>query len=728
MVIATGQSKATSASKAETPLIEAPQTISVISREEMDVRAVASLGDAVAYTAGVRAEAAGIDSRTDEISVRGFAAGGFSSNNNFIDGLRLPSGGQFTRTQFDPFALQQVEVLKGPSGVLYGQTAPGGIINMVSKRPTTEGQGELLLQAAGFTDLGRWQFQAAGDVSGMLNSSGTISARLVGLVRDGQTQIKETSNQRYYVSPSITFAPTENVSWTLLGQYQRDEGGSTYQFLPMTGTLVPVNGKRLALDEYIGEPDWNRFDRDQILIGSFFNAKLDERFTFRSNVRYTRLKTFYRVSVLSGDTVNAAQCAQYAAINPRLYGGCIPGRTVGRRAIQADGESDGIAIDNQLQAEFSTGAIRHTLLAGADYFYTDWTHYRDGVTLPDVPRNLSGGTPNPLFGQVEPLLDMFNPVPRGSAHYPGLLTTAQGWSNTKSDQLGLYAQDQIAVGNLRVSLGGRQDWAYDKVTNLVNGTVQRTRSKAFTGRVGAVYLFENGLAPYASYAESFLPQAGDPTTNITGEPFVPTTGQQYEAGVRFEPRGSDAYFTLGAYQIKQQNILTPDPAGTLCGNSVCNVQTGEIRVRGIEFEARAQTRIGLTLIGSVTRNWSRITKSSTTDLGNEVSQVPNWLASAFVDYRLPEGALEGLGIGGGVRYTGKMFGNTTNTIVVPDYTLFDVFLRYDFGRAAGESEGLSLSLNARNLTNKTYVALCSGPASCYYGSGRTVTARIQYRW
>jgi len=727
LVIATGQSKATSASKAETPLIESPQTISIISREEMDVRAVASLGDAVAYTAGVRAEAAGIDSRTDEISVRGFAAGGFSSNNNFIDGLRLPSGGQFTRTQFDPFALQQVEVLKGPSGVLYGQTAPGGIINMVSKRPTSDFHGELMLQAAGFTDLGRWQFQAAGDVSGALNSAGTISARLVGLARDGKTQIKETSNQRYYISPSITFAPTEDISWTLLGQYQRDQGGSTYQFLPMTGTLLPSNGRRLALDEYIGEPDWNQFDRDQILIGSFLNARLNDRVTFRSNVRYTRIKTLYRVSVLSGDTVSAAQCATYAEISARLYGGCIPGQTIGRRAIQADGKSDGIAIDNQLQGEFSTGPLHHTVLGGVDYFYTDWTHYRDGVTLPDIPRQLPDGRPNPLFGQVEPLIDMYNPVRRGSANYASLLTTPQGWSNTKSDQLGLYIQDQIAVGKLRVSLGGRKDWAYDKVLNLVNNGVQRTKADAFTGRVGAVYLFDNGFAPYVSYAESFVPQAGDPTTNVTGEPFVPTTGQQYEAGLRFEPRGSSAYFTLGGYEIKQQNILTPDPLGKLCGNSVCNVQTGEVRIRGIELEAKAQTRIGLTLIGSVTRNWSEITKSNTADLGKDMSQVPNWLASAFVDYRLPEGTIDGLGIGGGVRYTGKMFGNTANTIVVPDYTLFDLFLRYDFGRAAGE-DGLSFSLNARNLTNKTYVALCTGSASCYYGSGRAVTARIQYRW
>jgi len=723
VVIATGQSKATSASKAETPLIESPQTISIISREEMDLRAVATVSEALAYTAGVRGESSGIDNRTDEITVRGFAAGGFSSNNNFVDGLRLPSGGQFSRTQFDPFGLQQVEVLKGPSGVLYGQSAPGGIINMVSKRPTQEFHGEVMLQATGYTDLGRRQYQAAGDVSGALNSSGSLSARLVGLARAGQTQIEETSNERYYVSPSVTFAPNGGFSWTLLGQYQRDQGGSTYQFLPATGTLFATNGKHIPLERNIGEPDFNRFDRDQILIGSFLRANLSDAVTYRNNVRFTHLKSFYQVTVLSGDTLNAATpgaltCAAREAAFPIAFAGCVPGQTVGRRGTQARGVSDGIAIDNQLEFKFDIGGMKHTLLTGIDYFHTDWTHRRDIARLAGTPTN-----------EVLPLIDIFDPAYRGTANYT---FAPQVYEATKSQQVGIYVQDQIELGNLRLSLAGRQDWANDRVTNFTNPlttTLQRTRSQAFTGRAGAVYLFENGLAPYISYAESFLPQGGNASSNVNGAPFVPTTGAQWEGGVRFEPKGGKAYLTLGAYEIKQQNVLTPRENGTCPNVTGCQEQTGEIRVRGIEFEARAQTGIGLTLIGSLTRNWSKITKTNNpAQLGNDVAQVPNWLASGFVDYHLPDSVLPGLGLGGGVRYTGEMFGENANAIRIPDYTLFDIFIRYDFGRAAGEGNGLSMSINARNLTNKRYVALCTGYASCYYGSGRTVTARIQYRW
>ncbi|MFT4025803.1 MAG: TonB-dependent siderophore receptor [Novosphingobium sp.] len=718
IVIATGQSKATSASKAETPLVESPQTISVISREEMDVRAVATVADAVAYTAGVQAESFGIDSRTDEITVRGFGAGGFSSNNNFVDGLRLPAAGQFTRTQFDPFGLQQVEVLKGPSSVLYGQTAPGGIINMVSKRPTTDFRGEVMLQAAGFNDLGRWQYTAAGDVSGAINESGTISARLVGLARDGQTQIQKTSNSRYYVSPSITFAPTDRVSWTVLGQYQRDEGGSTYQFLPATGTLYESNGRRIALDEYIGEPDFNTFNRDQLLIGSFFRAEINENVTFRSNVRYTHLKTEYQVTVLSGDTLTAAGCATMLASYPTAFAGCIPGQTIGRRGTQAKGESDGIALDNQLQFKFATGGIRHNVIAGIDYFHTDWSHYRDLAVTTGVPT-----------GQVLPLIDIYNPVYRGASY----TFTPQLYYETINDQLGLYAQDQIEIGRLRLSIGGRQDWAYDRTKNVVSGRIYRTRDDDFTWRAGAVYLFDNGLAPYFSYSQSFQPSIGDPATQLYGEPFRPTTGEQYEGGLRFEAPNNRAYVTLGAYQIKQRNVLStaqlPYPSDSVCVASTCYIQTGEIRMRGIELEAKAQTRFGVTLIGSASRIWSKITESEVAgETGNRVPQVPKLMASAFVDYRFPEGFLNGLGLGGGVRYTGESVGNNLNTLVIPAYTLFDLFLRYDFGRASGQKDGLSLSLNARNLANKTYVATCSSVASCFYGSGRTVTARIQYRW
>ncbi|WP_025842001.1 TonB-dependent receptor plug domain-containing protein [Asaia platycodi] len=163
--------------------------------------------------------------------MRGFGAGGFSSNNNFVDGLRLPSGGQWTRTSFDPFALQQIEVLKGPSGALYGQTAPGGIVNLTTKRPTEKSHGEFFLQTIGYTQLGNWQGQASGDVSGKLNKSGTVSGRIVAVARYGGTQVNDVNSGRYYVSPSLTWLMRRGRAgrcWRSISATQGDRLSSFY--------------------------------------------------------------------------------------------------------------------------------------------------------------------------------------------------------------------------------------------------------------------------------------------------------------------------------------------------------------------------------------------------------------------------------------------------------------------------------------------------------------------
>ncbi|GIK48263.1 MAG: TonB-dependent siderophore receptor [Hyphomonadaceae bacterium] len=702
VVTATGRTEALSSTKTDTPLIETPQSISVITREEMDVRAVHTVSDALAYSAGVQAESAGIDSRVDEVTVRGFGAGGFSSNNNFLDGLRLPSGGQWTRLAFDPFGLQQIDVLKGPSSVLYGQSAPGGIVNTVTKRPSLRTANEIMWQSAGYTELERWQHQVAADVGGSLSADDGVLYRLVGLYRDGDTQIDETSNSRLFFSPSLSWDIGPDTSVTFLAQYQQDRGGSTYQFLPMTGTLLPSNGRRIAVDSYLGEPDWNVFDRDQHLGAVFFTHNFSDALTLRSNLRYTHADSLYRVTVLAGDTVTS--CGAIA--------GCIPGQTINRRAVQGVGETDGWAIDNQLEYEFTTGAIEHTLLGGVDYFYTEWSHNRDLVTP----------------SQVLPLLDIFNPAPRGSSSYAANLNpqAANLYIDTESSQTGVYIQDQLAIGNWRIAIGARHDWAEDDTYYpLIGGPATHVEADDTTWRAGAVYLFDNGFAPYFSYSESFLPASG---TYFDGRPFEPTTGQQYEAGIRYQPPGSNAFITLGVYEITQQNLTTPDPVN-MCGANPCSVQTGEAQIRGVELEGRATLPFGLAVIATATEMDTEITRTNTAaELGNQLAQAPEHMASLFLDYRFDAGPLNGLGVGGGVRYTGESYGNVTNTIAIPDYTVFDLFARYDLGALNAAWSGAIVSVNARNAADETYVATCYSVAACYYGSGRTLNVRLQYRW
>ncbi|MGF7156259.1 TonB-dependent siderophore receptor [Novosphingobium gossypii] len=702
VVTATGQSSATSTTKTNTPIIESPQSISVVSREEMDMRASPTISDALAYTAGVQASPSGLDSRVDEVTVRGFAAGGFSSNNNFVDGIRLPAGGQWTRTSFDSFAIQQVEVLKGPSGTLYGQSAPGGMVNIVTKRPTQQFQAEFMLQGIGMTDLGKWNTQAAADISGPVTP--TLSARLVGLARYGETQVDDVKIGRYYVSPSLTWRPTDRTTWTLLGQYQRDEGGATFQYLPATGALRKSNGHYIKLGDNLGEPDWNTYDRNQYLAASFFEHRFNDALTVRNNTRYTHLDSLYRVVVLTGDTLTTC---------PSTISGCIAGQTIQRRAVQGNGKSDGVSTDTQIEARFATGPVGHTVLGGFDYFHTKWEHYRYVTT-------------------TLPLLDIYNPRSRGASTIAASLAP-QSFVETVSTQAGLYLQDQIKLDRLRVTVSGRQDWYKDDQYNPRAKTGFISKSDAFTWRAGVVYLFDNGLAPYFSYAESFQPQVSDPATNLTGTVFKPTTGQQFEGGLRYQ-HGDSIYLTLGAYQITQQNVTTSASTeelaavpGHACDDANCLVQTGEVRIRGIEFEAKATLPTGTAIVGSVTRSDSEITATNTvTQLGKNLAAVPDWMASVLISQKLENG----LSFGGGARYTGRSFGDNTNAanLAIPDYTLFDLFARFDLGRLDPALEGASISLNGRNIANKRYVATCIALSACYYGEGRTLTARLQVRW
>ncbi|MBF0889602.1 MULTISPECIES: TonB-dependent siderophore receptor [Gluconobacter] len=701
-VTATGLSQAGASTKTRTPIIESPQTISIVSRDEIELRSSPTIADALAYTAGVQAEPQGIDNRVDEVSVRGFGAGGFSSNNNFVDGLRLPAGGQWTRTSFDPFALQQIDVLKGPSGALYGQTAPGGVVNLVTKRPTEKSEGEFFLQSSGYTDLENWQGQASGDVSGKLTHSGSLTGRMVALAKYGGTQVNDVTAGRYYVSPSLTWKFAPHSTWTLLAQYQRDVGGSTFQFLPATGTLYASKGRYIANDANIGEPDWNTFDRNQALFGSFLEHRFNRFLTVRNNVRYTYLDTLYRSTVLSGDTL--AKCASTVA-------GCVAGETVNRRAVEGRGRSQGVAMDTQVEGHVRTGPVRHLFLAGTDYFFTDWNHDRDLVSAT----------------LVKPLLNIFDPVSRGSAGYENNLSP-QVYTSTVSRQNGIYFQDQLKFERLRVTIGGRQDWANDNTYNILTRKRYITPSQAFTWRAGGVYLFDNGLAPYFSYAQSFQPTVSDPSTAKNGLPFKPTTGDQYEAGIRYQ-YGKSIYVTFGGYQITQKNMTTPDPDGETCGTATCLIQTGKGRVRGLELEGRATLPWDMAVIFTGTRSDARIRQSNTPgQVGNYLPQAPKWMASLFIDQRIRYGALRGLGVGGGVRYTGTSYGDTANKLAIPDYTLFDTFLRYDVGDAHPAYKGLMLSLNMRNVANKRFVATCTAVAACYYGQGRNLTARLEYRW
>ncbi len=678
-----------SATKTDTPLIETPQSVSVVTREQIAEQGAQTLNQVLRYTPGVATETRGATAtRLDQFSVRGFSA------STYLDGLRV-FGGRDALPQVDAYRLERVDVLKGPASVMYGQGGPGGVVNQVSKRPLEEALHEVELQVGNY-DYRRANF----DFGGPLDADGKYLYRLVGSGYMSDGQIDHTKERRYFVSPAFTWKPNGDTSLTVLTNFQRDPDMGSYGAVPpMRSLLSAPDGIRLSPSYYDGDANFEKSDRKSYSLGYVLDHRFSDSLKATQSLRWTHSDAKYR-------SIYGASSRFYGYTDSRyLY--------QQRAAIATDVEVGALTIDNNLQARFDTGAFGHTVLLGFDY-----QHVKTDT--------LSG------FGSA-PALNVMNPDNHQNIPVPAFSTDA----TTTQYQTGLYFQDQIKIDRLSVLLGGRYDWSRNvgESTAIATGrtTPSSLRAEAFTGRFGVIYNFDNGVAPYFSYSESFEPQSG---TGWNNAPFKPIEGNQYEIGIKYQPPGSATLLSVAAFDIRRENMLTTDPDPThLCGtsNARCQIQSGELRTQGIELEAKTEPLRGLTLMAGYSLLDNAYSKANpgTTGLnlkGKAPVGVPSQQASAWARYQLQGGPLAGLGVGGGVRYIGSSYGDEANTMKVPSVTLFDLMLDYDLGRASASLKGMQVALNVQNLFDKEYIASCAGDSWCWYGYQRSIKASLRYRW
>ena len=664
--------KSATATKTGTAPIETPQSISIITRDQMDARAVQNIGEAVQYTAGVRSNLQGESSGLggSSISIRGFGGDGTAgaSENEYIDGLRI-RGTDFASAGFEPYLFERVEVLKGPSSVLYGQSTPAGVVNHVSKRPTAAPLREVQVRAGSFDRL-----EGAFDFSGPIDDEARFSYRLTGLVLDTDAQTDFTSRNRKAIAPALTWRPSAGTTVTVLGTYQEDDfEGGFVNGLPALGTVLDNPNGKLPVELFQGDPSFNSWDRSLYSLGYLLEHRVNEKLQVRQNFRY--LHNDLDLESVFGRTLQADL------------------RTLNRASFSVIETSHDFTVDNQAEIRFKTGRIEHTLLFGLDY------------------QKLSRDTLRGFAGA--PALDIFNPVYNLPIGRPPIFQSI----DTEQDQLGLYAQDQIKFANWVLTLGRRLDSADSETKNNLTGVVTKQSDRAVTSRAGLGYLFKNGLAPYASYSESFEPAPG---LSFAGTSFDPTTGTQYEAGVKYQPQQSNSFVTLSAFELTEQNVLTADTV-----NPGFSVQTGEIRARGVELEAVASLDNGLDITAAYTYLDAEITKDNEGNAGNTPAAVPTHWASVWGDYTVRTGRFAGLGAGVGVRYIGDSFGDNENTFKVPSYVLVDATIHYDF---QGSMKGARFAVNASNLFDNEHVSACRAANRCYYGVGRSVLATLKFGW
>lgn len=660
-----------SGTKTATPLRKTPQTISVVTREQMNDQQPASVADALGYSSGVVTNYRGNSNRNDEVISRGFRYAP-----KLLDGLHYglssENGGA---GQLDPWLLERVEMVHGPAGVLYGQVSPGGLLMMTSKRPTAESIHEVKLSTGN-----RHYGEAAFDFGGKLNDDNTLFYRLNGIANTKSEFVKNSKQQRMAIAPAITWLPNEDTSFTLLTSYQNDPKAGSRNFLPRSGTLYATpEGFTVPYDLNVSDSDFAKSKREQTSIGYSLDHSFNEAVSFTQNLRYSHRNEDYKYLV---------------------YGYDYSDHVMTRMPQHEETQTNEFNVDNQLKGLFETGDVSHTVLGGLDYRYS---HI-------DLKLSRAYGT--------QYNLDWTNPGRIDIDENDLALAT----STLKTlNQYGVYLQDQMAWNNWNLVLSGREDWSQVRTQDRLANTDVTYNDSAFTGRAGLLYAFDNGVSPYISYSTSFEPVLAQPVPG--SDPLKPTTGAQTEVGVKFQPVGSNTMMTVSWFDINQKNVLS-----SIDGTRYYN-QIGKVNSQGIETEIHAQPTPEIKLIAAYTYTDATTKESDTAaEVGHSPAAIPRHAASAWGSYSFLDGALDGLTVGTGVRYVGKAGGDNTGEYYVPHYTLYDAMVKYELGQAVPALKGTSLQFNVQNLTDEHYVASCSNAYACFYGSGRTFVASVDYRW
>lgn len=681
--------RTTAGSKTNAAIIDIPQSISVVTRQQMDDLGSGNVNKALRYTPGIISESKGAALNSgggSSMLLRGF------NPDFYLDGLKMDMSGVSYGTEVvEPYLLDRIEVVSGPASVLYGQASPGGLVNLASKLPTADSIKELQV-SAGNHDRYRLGF----DVGGALDENESVLYRVTGVGLTEGSQVDFIKTKRLAIAPSLTLKLSPDTKLTFLSKYiDSPDTGITAQ-LPAYGTAVHHVAGHIPTSFNVSDPNIDSSSQKTTFLGYTLEHYFTEDVFFRQNLRYgTSEADARRLALTPIPSSNASTALQ-------------------RRGLYSSNDMTRFTVDNQVGTNFYFDDMTLNLLSGIDY-----QSYRGSST----------------YGQQNsvPPIDWKNPV--YGVSIPNLAKVDRQRTDTDLSQLGAYTQAMLVTGGWHFMLGGRFDDAKSDSSVRAPGVASSrqkssTDNSKFTWRAGALYQFENGLAPYISYSTSFVPSVG---TDFGGQAYEPTLGKQVEAGIKYQPNGYDGFFTASVYQLTEENVLTVDT-----DHPGYQLQSGEVEVKGLELSAHANLTENLSAVASYTYTDAEATKSNATRAGidgivrsaegHSLPGIPKNSASLLLDYDFQNEHLSGLSVNGGARYVGSTPGDDTNSFTVPSSTIFDLGLRYDLGKVDSSLVGALLQLNASNLFDKTYTAGCSGVAFCYLGERRNLAATLTYRW
>ncbi|MBY4831128.1 TonB-dependent siderophore receptor [Burkholderia dolosa] len=657
--------------KTDTPVADIPQTVNIVTAQQIEMTGATDLNQALRYVPGFATF--GADSRTDwYAALRGFTP------TLYVDGVPAPNTAVIANWRVDPYMIDGIGVLRGPSSVLYGAGEPGATVDVQTKRADGERVREAGVQIGNYA-----RKQTMLDVGDTLDPDGRYAYRFVGVARDGNAWTGPHADRRVALAPSFRWRPSADTSLTFSATFLQDHGDISSNFLPASGTVLPNPNGRLSQDIYMGDPTFNDYRKKQWSLGYTLEHRVNAIWSLRQELRWSRL-------LLDDATVFGNGLVPRSTTNMMRFAGLF----------QLDYSR--LDVDHRAQARFGMGPLEHTLLLGVQY---------DRQT-----------TTNSVWLALAPSLDLYRPVyrPVTAAIFSGPTSLGHIEQFTAMNTFGAYAQDQIRWHRWTLTFGGREDFVNAHFDDRTAGMHTQQDVSAFSSRVGFTYEADGGWTPYVGYSTSFDPVIG--VRMFGGGLPQPTRGKQIEAGLRWQPPGKNLMLSAAVYRIDQTHVVTPAPSN-LDPTGTSSVQTGEVRSRGIELNAVGKVTRELSVVASYVYQDVKNVKANDASLNHWPVAVPlpRQMASLWADWTWRDGTFAGFGIGAGVRYQSALAGAPDNSLKVPGYTLYDLAMHYD-------TRHWRFALNVANLFDRREVSGCQSYTVCVFGNERTVTASAKYNW
>ena len=644
LIVVTGEQEgyfvpdASTATRTDTPLRDVPQSIQVIPRQVLEDQQAIGLQEVLENAAGVtfRGDDGG---RGVAFNIRGFDGAAVLRDGFIIPGFRVDP------VEPEVANLEQVEVLKGPASVLYGQAEPGGVINLVSKQPLSEPYYNLQFQGGN-----RGFVSPIIDLSGPLTEDGRLLYRLNALYRREESfQDFENDFERFFIAPTLTWRISDQTDLTVSLEYAEDDEPLDFGTVAIGDGIADIPPERV-----LNDPD-STVERDSLSVRYTLQHRFSDNWQLRNQF-------FYASSAFDWSVVAFPfSLDESTGVLNRLFAN--------------DSEKiDTYSLYTNVQGKFNTGPIDHTLLLGVDLFRAE---------------NQRVQRLNPRDPLLSSPINIFDPDNLDVETPPVESIPITNDNTTTTNQLGIYLQDQIDILDNLILVGGLSyDTVDQETTDNLNDVETEQDDDALTPRIGIVYQPIEPISLYANYSRSFVPNS---VTDADGDPLEPEEGEGFEVGVRGEIIENRLSATLAYFNITKQNVATEDP-----NDPFASVAVGEQRSRGVDFSLTGEILPGWNVVASYAYIDAEVTEDNTDIVGNRLSGVPENSASLWTTYEIQSGNLQGLGFGLGFNFVGERQGDLENSYKVDSYFLTNaaVFYRWDNWR---------VRLNIDNLFDVNYI-------------------------